>query len=1602
METKIGGEAQYFYTPGLSDMKRVGKKSVEWDLNDWKWDGDLFIASQVNSVPSDYRSSQLFPVGSGDPSIGGLSNSSSSLSDETNPGSEKAKKELEKRRRVVVIEDDDLNDEAGSLTLKLGGHGYPITEVEAENWDGINGKKAKLLGATSNRAVCQVEDCRADLSNSKDYHRRHKVCSLHSKASEALVGNIMQRFCQQCSRFHVLQEFDEGKRSCRRRLAGHNKRRRKTHPDASVNGTSVNDDRANSYLLISLLRILSNMHWIAKEIEGSHFLTSTVAEEGGDLVRMPTPNCNAGNKPTMLRRGEDENNEAEGPGANSSNQPKDEDLISHLLRNLASLASTIDGRNLSGLQESKDKLNVGTSAGISEMIPSLLSNGPEPSRPFSSTSKINCSTGPQGSLRPTEQYFTVATSEMPQKGIITDDARSGALQTALSPKSIIQFPIKDSLPAQAEAPGAATGRIKLNNFDLNNIYDESEDLEGSRSTAHLGIGSLDCPSWVLHDSHQSSPPQTSRNSDSASAQSPSSSNGDAQIRTDRIVFKLFGKYPNDFPLVLRAQILDWLSHSPTDIESYIRPGCIILTIYLRLAESTWQELCCDLGSSLSRLLDVSNDTFWRTGWVYARVQHQIAFIYNGQVVLDTSLPLKIHNHCRISSVKPIAVSVSEKAQFSVKGFNLSRPTRLLCALEGTYLVEEATHEVVDGADTFKEHDELQCLSFPCSIPNVIGRGFIEVEDNGLGSGFFPFIVAEQDVCSEICMLESAIEVVETDDDIQGRTGKMEAKNQALDFIHEMGWLLHRSHLKSRLDHMDPNLGNFHFHFKRFRWLMEFSMDHDWCAVVKKLLEILLEGNVDTGEYPSVELALSEMGLLHRAVRRNCRHLVEFLLRYVPDKSGSEQKQQVDRSYGNFLFKPDAVGPAGLTPLHIAAGRDGSENVLDALTDDPGLVGIEAWKSACDSTGFTPEDYARLRGHYSYIHMVQKKINKKSEARHVVLDIPGALSEYNNPNQKQMDVPNSAEVSGFQIERTELRPIKQQCKLCNQKLAYGKVGISMAYRPAMLSMVAIAAICVCVALFFKSSPEVLVEFGPFRWELLDYGFILVQRARDAVQGSKVMASLSLSFSSSLRPSSLFQDNNNNNRTRGETNISRAFRCAFASPVRKSASSSSSVRTSPGPKHAPSPKKRHWKEGEFPGTSDTSLLNPSRTPIRNLKKKIDKKNNAKAWVNTVTESLSELIQKKQWQEALAVFEMLKEQPFYQPKEGTYMKLLVLLGKYGQPQRAHQLFDTMVEEGCEPTAELYTALLAAYCRSNLIDEAFKILNLMKTLPLCQPDVFTYSTLIKACIDAARFELVDSLYEEMADRLITPNTVTQNIVLNGYGKAGKFDQMEKVLLGMLESTTCKPDVWTMNTILSLFGNKGQIEMMERWYEKFRSFGIEPETRTFNILIGAYGKKRMYDKMSSVMEYMRKLSFPWTTSTYNNVIEAFADVGDAKHMEYTFDQMRAEDMKADTKTFCCLIYGYANAGLFHKVVSSVQLAGKFEIPENTSFYNAVISACAKAEDLIEMERVFKRMKEKHCPPDSSTYSIMVEAYKKEGMNDKIYDLEQEKQNMVANGLEDD
>ncbi|CAA6653939.1 unnamed protein product [Spirodela intermedia] len=848
-------------------MTRAGK-NVEWDLNDWSWDGHLFVATPLNGSLSNCGNKQLFPA----PAVGELPNCSVSFSGDSEPGSSgRGRGESEKRRReVVVVDQDEPDDVAGSLTLNLGGRVYPVTEpTDPADWEGNNGKRSKM----------QASSCGADLSEAKDYHRRHKVCEMHAKASKAVVGNVQQRFCQQCSRDMV---HDGGKPSKSRAeypqkvtrwemqnwrsntdwkeklpstVSWTQQTEAESSTDAVVNGTSLMDDRTISYLLISLLRILTNLH------------------SGGSEVL------------------------------------KDQDLLSHLLKSLASLSGSLDTNKLTGLFQSSQEQEIldgnateGEHGGsiCGEMVQAVPCNRPT-------------------NLEPAQEVIP-----------IEKDGFSS---------------LKRILPTVEGA--------RIRSFDLNNVC--SDGPESTDEPDHLFIPESrqqDSPChlpWAAQKSNKTSPPQTLvfqilHPHDHCSLSMES--------RTDRMVFKLFGKDPSDFPLVLRSQILDWLSNSPTDMEGYIRPGCLILTVYLRLAESTWEELSHNLKPSLEKLLAMAGDDFWQTGWLYATIQHQIAFVLNGCVVLDTPALLDAHNHCELLSVSPIAVCASEGSDLQSK---LRRRPKLSPANDAS----------AGGSQ------RVQCLHFSCSVPSGTGRGFVEVEDHALRSSFFPFIVAEETVSAEICTLEGVIN--ENYDDMASGA---EARKRALDFLHEMGWLLRKAHLRfCSLGAAEDSDAGF-YPLVRFRRLMEFSIDQNWRAVVKKLLDVLFSGAVVV-DSNSLDLALSEMSLLHSAVQRNRSPIVELLLSYVPSISEGAQSEE-GRHPRSFLFRPDMPGPFDVTPLHIAASRADAEGVLDALTDDPAQVGIKAWTGARDSSGFTPEDYAHLRGYESYTQLVQRKISRASE------------------------------------------------------------------------------------------------------------------------------------------------------------------------------------------------------------------------------------------------------------------------------------------------------------------------------------------------------------------------------------------------------------------------------------------------------------------------------------------------------------------------------------------------------------------------------------------------------------------------------------------------
>ncbi|KAL0324785.1 UNVERIFIED_CONTAM: Squamosa promoter-binding-like protein 15 [Sesamum radiatum] len=226
--------------------------SDNWNPKSWDWDSSRFVAKplQCDEILAG-NGTQIHP---------GLPRRSELQNNAQNP------------RKLDRAAEDNEN-----LRLKLGGGDRARSDggsggvnfVEPQPVSRPNKRVRSGSPGGANYPVCQVDNCNEDLSTAKDYHRRHKVCEVHSKAGKALVGKQMQRFCQQCSRFHPLSEFDEGKRSCRRRLAGHNRRRRKTQPEDSTARLLVPGSNDNNIDIVKLLAVLTRAQGIKSACIGS-------------------------------------------------------------------------------------------------------------------------------------------------------------------------------------------------------------------------------------------------------------------------------------------------------------------------------------------------------------------------------------------------------------------------------------------------------------------------------------------------------------------------------------------------------------------------------------------------------------------------------------------------------------------------------------------------------------------------------------------------------------------------------------------------------------------------------------------------------------------------------------------------------------------------------------------------------------------------------------------------------------------------------------------------------------------------------------------------------------------------------------------------------------------------------------------------------------------------------------------------------------------------------------------------------------------------------------------------------------------------------------
>ncbi|KAA3483237.1 squamosa promoter-binding-like protein 2 [Gossypium australe] len=203
---------------------------MDWNAKtplQWEWENLMMLNATPTEIPRKLRSVEWDIEGEEELDSGSLYSSGAAAGGSGGSGSDLGLVSLSKSSKSASINSSSAGEvKATTFTLEA---------FEAIPHEISNKKKVSKVEHTGSSPIFEASvgsGCNLDLSSAKDYHRKHRVCESHSKTPKVIVGGLELRFCQQCSRFHALSEFDEKKRSCRRRLSDHNARRRKPQTDA--------------------------------------------------------------------------------------------------------------------------------------------------------------------------------------------------------------------------------------------------------------------------------------------------------------------------------------------------------------------------------------------------------------------------------------------------------------------------------------------------------------------------------------------------------------------------------------------------------------------------------------------------------------------------------------------------------------------------------------------------------------------------------------------------------------------------------------------------------------------------------------------------------------------------------------------------------------------------------------------------------------------------------------------------------------------------------------------------------------------------------------------------------------------------------------------------------------------------------------------------------------------------------------------------------------------------------------------------------------------------------------------------------------------------
>lgn len=264
---------------------------------------------------------------------------------------------------------------------------------------------------------------------------------------------------------------------------------------------------------------------------------------------------------------------------------------------------------------------------------------------------------------------------------------------------------------------------------------------------------------------------------------------------------------------------------------------------------------------------------------------------------------------------------------------------------------------------------------------------------------------------------------------------------------------------------------------------------------------------------------------------------------------------------------------------------------------------------------------------------------------------------------------------------------------------------------------------------------------------------------------------------------------------------------------------------------------------------------------------------------------------------------------------------------------------------------------------ERALEIFEWLKKKGCYELNVIHYNIMLRILGKARKWHHVESLWDEMMSRGITPVNSTYGTLIDVYSKGGLTEEALH-WLDRMNKQGMEPDEVTMGVVVQTYKKAGEFKKAEQFFKNW-SLGktLKDEGKTSE------------PTATSAVESASQPHVCLSSYTYNTLIDTYGKAGQLREASDTFAWMLREGIIPNTVTFNTMIHICGNHGQLEEAASLMQKMEELRCPPDTRTYNILISLHAKHNNIDRAASYFKKMKEARLEPDLVSYRTLLYAF---------------------------